>query len=53
MTKWYKQKTTWSGLAAVVTGIGMIVAGEVTGGIQMLATGVVAVFLRQGVAKLT
>jgi len=52
MAAWYRQKTTWTGISAVVTGVGLMVAGEMSAGIQAVTTGFVAIFLRQGIAKL-
>ncbi len=47
-----KQKTTWAGLALVVTGIGQIVAEEnKSEGIGTILTGLALIFLRQSVAK--
>jgi len=47
-----KTKTFWGGIAAIVTGVGLIVAGDVPSGINAIITGVVAVFIRDGVAKI-
>jgi hypothetical protein len=48
-----KQKTTWTGIVAIVTAIG----GYYTGGlasadaIEIMITGLIGIFLRQGIAK--
>lgn len=46
-----RQKTTWAGFGTVVSGIGMCVMGDWGNGIQLIATGAIGIFLRQGVAK--
>lgn len=52
-TPWYKQKTTWTGIIAIVTAI----AGAATGtlpiavAVQAGLTGLMGIFLRQGVEK--
>lgn len=47
-----KQKTTWAGLAAVITGVGMLVTGEdKTASIMAILNGLGLIFLRQAVAK--
>lgn len=46
---WYKQKTFWAGAASVLAGAGAIVMGDARGGIELIATGVIGIFLRQGV----
>jgi len=48
----FKTKTFWGGLAAIATGVGLILTGDVPTGIQTIAGGVLAIFLRDGVAKL-
>ena len=46
-----KTKTFWGGIAALATGVGLIVVGEVPAGINAIITGIVAIFLRDGVLK--
>jgi len=46
-----KQKTFWAGLVSIVTGLGMVFNDDVSNGVQLILTGVTAVFLRQGIAK--
>ena len=46
-----KSKTFWAGLLSVVTGGAMLYAGQ-PGGVQMIAGGLVAMFLRDAVRKL-
>ena len=46
-----KTKTFWGGLAAVMTGVGLIVVGDVPGGINAIAAGLLAVFVRDGIRK--
>jgi len=53
MLPWYKQKTTWSGIGAIIVAVGGIVSGtiEVQTAIEMIVTALLAIFLRQGVEK--
>ena len=52
MMAFLKQKTTWAGIALVVTGIGQIVAEDSRGeGIASILTGLGLIFLRQAVNK--
>jgi len=44
-------KTFWGGLAAIATGVGLIIAGAIPEGIQTITTGALAVFLRLGILK--
>lgn len=52
---WYRQKTTWSGAAVVLTGIlGLftdVLTTEQTGAIMTIFAGLTAIFLRQSVEK--
>jgi len=50
---WYKQKTTWAGVAAAIGAIGAYLTGEVSlmAAGQLFFTGLIGIFLRQGVAK--
>lgn len=52
--KWYRQKTTWTGIAGLIAAIGGYLTGEVSGSAAIAgALGALSViFLRQGVAKL-
>lgn len=53
MIPWYKQKTTWTAVAAVVTALGAYISGEI--GLTALITAAFSalglVFMRQGVSK--
>lgn len=51
-SKTLKSKTFWAGIASVATGIGLIVAGDVLNGINMVGMGVLAVCGRDAVSKL-
>jgi hypothetical protein len=53
MTPFYKWKTFWTAIAAVATAIGAYTAGEMTLAqlLQLVATSLLAVFLRHGIAK--
>ena len=48
----FKTKTFWSGVASVFTGIGLMVAGEIPVGINAVVSGVLAICVRDGIAKL-
>ena len=49
-----KQKTTWTGVAAIVSAAGGFFTGTLEAGIalQLIFGGLAAIFLRQGVANL-
>ncbi|MCL2330855.1 MAG: hypothetical protein FWC56_06095 [Phycisphaerae bacterium] len=52
-TTWLKQKTTWAGLALIVTGIGELICGEdVTQAFSHILQGAGLIFLRQAVADI-
>lgn len=53
MLSWYKQKTFWAGMAAIVAGVGGYLTGtlDLNAAVEMVATGIIAIFLRQGVEK--
>lgn len=51
MSDLLKTKTFWGGIASVCTGIGLIVMGDVPSGANAIATGLLAIFVRDGVAK--
>ena len=44
-------KTFWGGVASIATGVGLIVTGEVVEGLQLIGTGIIAIFLRDAVTK--
>lgn len=46
-----KSKTFYTGIAGVLTGIGLIVSGQKAEGIQIAITGFIAIFLRDTLAK--
>ena len=50
---WYRQKTTWVGVAAIVGAAGGLATGtlQAAAAIQMVVTGLIGIFLRQGVEK--
>ena len=54
MNKILKQKTTWTGIAAIVAALGGFFTGTLdpSSAIQLGVSGLIAIFLRQGVAKL-
>jgi hypothetical protein len=47
-----KTKTFWGGLAAVATGVGLILAGDAPQGINAIVTGLLAILVRDGVRKI-
>ncbi|MBN1867721.1 hypothetical protein JW916_10550 [Candidatus Sumerlaeota bacterium] len=47
----FKTKTFWGGIGAVATGIGLILAGSVPEGVNAIATGLLAIFVRDGIRK--
>ena len=47
----FKSKTFWAGVAAICTGIGFIVNGDLEAGIQTVLGGVTAIFLKHAVDK--
>ncbi|HUU45862.1 MAG TPA: hypothetical protein VM118_09025 [Acidobacteriota bacterium] len=46
-----KTKTFWGGLAAIATGVGLLFVGNIPEGIQTIAGGVLAIFIRDGIRK--
>jgi len=55
LTPWYRQKTTWSGMGIILTGLlGLftdVLTSEQTAAIMTIFGGLTAIFLRQGVEK--
>jgi len=51
MKKWYKQKTTWTGIAAVIGAAGAFLTGgvDLSQAVQLAITGLIGIFLRQGI----
>lgn len=54
MSKWYEQKTTWTGIIGVATAAGGALTGALPLGmaIQTGLTALLGIFLRQGVEKI-
>ena len=50
-TNLLKTKTFWGGLAAVLTGVGLIVAGDTPTGIMTILGGVQSIFIRSAISK--
>ena len=50
---WYKQKTTWTGIAGLISAIGGYASGSMDhqSAVQLGVTALVAIFLRQAVEK--
>lgn len=53
MLSWYKQKTTWVGIATIVGAVGGFFTGtlELAATIELVVTALIGIFLRQGVEK--
>jgi len=51
MKVWYQQKTFWAGAAAILSGLGGIVTGQMSpeAGLMLIFNGFIAIFLRKGV----
>ena len=47
----YKTKSFWAGMALILTGIGMVIAGDVPQGIQTIGAGIVTIFIRDAITK--
>ncbi len=48
-----KTKTFWGGLAAIATGIGLIATGDMPQGVNAIVNGLIAIFVRDGIRKLS
>lgn len=48
-----RSKTVWGGVVAVVTGVGLLIAGEIPNGINAIYTGLLAIFIRDGIRKIS
>lgn len=46
-----KSKTFWTGIASVVTGIGLIVSGDVANGATTVVLGLLAITGRDAISK--
>ncbi|MCE5230116.1 hypothetical protein LLG95_11025 [bacterium] len=46
-----KSRSFWTGAAMIVTGIGLIIGGDVAQGIQTIAGGLVTIFVRDAISK--
>jgi len=44
-----KTKTFWGGVAGIITGIGLIATGDIPEGVNAVITGVMAIFIRDGI----
>lgn len=51
MKELLKSKTFWIGIASIISGISMILGDNGDTGIQLIATGFSAIFLRDGINK--
>lgn len=48
----FKSKSFWTGLAIMITGIGMCIMGQAAEGIQTIAGGLVTIFVRDAISKI-
>lgn len=50
---WYTQKTTWTGIAGVVSGVAGLLTGTMNMGeaVQLVVMSLIGIFLRQGLIK--
>jgi hypothetical protein len=48
-----KTKTFWGGLAAIATGVGLIATGDTPQGVNAIVNGLIAIFVRDGIRKLS
>jgi len=46
-----KSKTFWTGMSAIVVGIGLCVQGDTATGIPMITTALIGIFLKDGQTK--
>ncbi len=46
-----RTKTFWGGLAAIATGVGLILTGDPANGINAVVSGFLAIFVRDGILK--
>lgn len=44
------QRSTWTGIAAIATGVGLVVAGNVSEGVQTIIAGAGIIFIREAIA---
>ena len=51
MKQTIRTKTFWTALAAIATGVGLICAGDKPEGVNLIAGGLMAIFLRDGIKK--
>jgi hypothetical protein len=52
--KLLKSKTFWAGVAAIVAGVQGIFLGDISldASVQLIATGLIGIFLRDGIRKI-
>lgn len=48
----FKTKTFWGGVAAIASGVGFIVAGDVVSGVQTIIGGLLAITGRDAILKI-
>lgn len=50
---WYRQKTTWTGIAGVIAAVGGVMTGTLSPveAVQIGLTSLIGIFLRQGISK--
>ena len=51
LTEIVETKTFWGGLGAIAIGAALFFAGDVPEGISLIANGILAIFIRDGILK--
>lgn len=51
MKELIKSKTFWTGVASVLSGVAMFLGDNKDAGLQLIVTGLVAIFIRDGINK--
>lgn len=51
MKELLKSKTFWTGVASILSGVAMVLSDKQEAGIQLILTGLTAIFLRNGINK--
>ena len=46
-----KSKAFWTGVAAIVTGVGLLIQGDQTTGVQTIFGGLATIFIRDAIAN--
>ena len=51
MKELMKSKTFWTGIASVIGGVALILTDKTEDGMQLIATGLSVIFIRNGINK--